>query len=363
MLGAALAGACLAYFGLTALIESDASNALLNQGHYDWPLVLGGWLFAVWVAITIHEVGHLAGAVFGGLSPLMLFSGPLHVTFQDGKAKYAFNRHQSTWGGLAVAIPQVSQSLSAWQAIATVAGGPMSSLLTAAGFLVMSQIMTGMTSVLCMEVGVMSAVIGVGTLIPLQSGGFASDGKQLWQLMRRDRRALERLELSAMVGRNLAGHRPADWDLVSLEAIAQTSTQIIVKTSARVLVAQVLDDRSSDAAAHAAFEALAKEVSEGGYAAYPKAFRAGLALPIAIYLAQRRGDAEAAQRWLDVAPLGVEEPHERLHAKAAICAARGEFSEATTIALQAIESLAKSPPTGLRTVAIERLNSLIRKIP
>ncbi|MFZ9801498.1 MAG: hypothetical protein ACO3C0_12890, partial [Burkholderiaceae bacterium] len=85
-------------------------------------------------------------------------------------------------GGLAVAIPRAGSSLEPRQAIWTVAGGPLSSASVALVTLIMYPYLSGLESVFLFQVGLMSLAIGVATLIPLQTGGFASDGGQLWQL-------------------------------------------------------------------------------------------------------------------------------------------------------------------------------------
>lgn len=358
MLASALAGGVVAYLGIRVLIHAGLAEALLNADGHDWPLVIGGLLLATWISITVHELGHLAGAVLSGLSPLMLFSGPLQIEFRSDRPYGSFNRHRATWGGLAVAIPGRSHGLGKRQAIWMVAGGPMASGLAALACFVLIPSTGGIASLWILQVGLLSAAIAMGTLIPLQSGGFASDGRQLWQLLRGNKQALQRLRLAAIIGRNFSGHRPADWDFDELQSIVQESTQAMLKTSALLLAAQVLDDRPDDQHARAGFEALAKDLCAGGLAAYPLPFRAALVLPIVIYLAQRCGNADAAQRWLDAVPAGVEEPHERLHAKSAICKLRGEAAKAQAFALEALQKLSKNPPTGLRLMAKERLQDL-----
>jgi len=76
MLLAASAGGLIAYVGLSGLINAGLANDLLSQSSNNWPLVIAGWLVAAWVAITIHELGHMTGAVSSGLLPLMLFQVP-----------------------------------------------------------------------------------------------------------------------------------------------------------------------------------------------------------------------------------------------------------------------------------------------
>ena len=358
MLLAASAGGLIAYVGMSGLINAGLANDLLSQSSNNWPLVIAGWLVAAWVAITMHELGHMTGAVSSGLLPLMLFSGPLQLELEAGRLRCSINRHRSTWGGLAVAIPRAGSPLEPRQAIWTVAGGPLSSASVALVTLIMYPYLSGLESVFLFQVGLMSLAIGVATLIPLQTGGFASDGGQLWQLLRSDARALQRLQLAAIIGRNFSGHRPRQWDLEDLQKIARESKLAVLKTSALLLAAQVIDDRPDRQAALRGFEFLAKDLHDGGLAAYPRAFRVGLTLPIAIYLAQQSRDADAAQRWMEVYTDGIEEPHERLHARAAICMARGDVAAARALALEALEKLSKSPPTGLRALASERLHAI-----
>jgi len=144
MLLAASAGGLIAYVGLSGLINAGLANDLLSQSSNNWPLVIAGWLVAAWVAITIHELGHMTGAVSSGLLPLMLFSGPLQLELEAGRLRCSINRHRSTWGGLAVAIPRAGSPLEPRQAIWTVAGGPLSSASVALVTLIMYPYLSGL---------------------------------------------------------------------------------------------------------------------------------------------------------------------------------------------------------------------------
>lgn len=356
---ASVLGGAIAYAAITAVLKSEFANLLFKSSNIELPILLVCWVLAAWLSITMHEVGHLLGAAISGLSPVLLFSGPLQIEVENKKVRTSFNRHVSTWGGLAVAIPKEGHVLSTGQAISTVAGGPLTSSITALIFLSLFQSTDGLTAIFLLILGLMSAAIGIATLIPLNSSGFASDGGQLWQLINGNANAIQRLALATVSGQNFSGQRPKNWDLLALQSIASETNNVVIKSSALLLAAQVLDDRNVACDVQKGFEDLASHLHAGGLASYPSAFRAGLIFPIVIFLAQRCANAESAQQWLEAIPKGLEEPYERLQAMAAICKAKGDDFNAKKLAQEALAELSKGSLTGLRQVAIERLTELM----
>lgn len=171
---ATVLGGAIAYVAITAVLKSEFANLLFKSSNIELPILLVCWVLAAWISITMHEVGHLLGAAISGLSPVLLFSGPLQIEVENKKVRTSFNRHVSTWGGLAVAIPKEGHVLSTGQAISTVAGGPLTSSITALIFLSLFQSTDGLTAIFLLILGLMSAAIGIATLIPLNSSGLAS---------------------------------------------------------------------------------------------------------------------------------------------------------------------------------------------
>lgn len=81
-----------------------------------------------------------------------------------------------------------------------------------------------------------------------------------------------------------------------------------------------------------------------------------------VYLAEERGDPAAAQRWWDPALAlmqGLAQPHDELHAEAALTLAQGDRAAAAELARRCLEATAASGllPAALAFTA-ERLQAL-----
>jgi hypothetical protein len=287
------------------------------------------------------------------------------LDFNGRLPAFRFNRAATTWGGLAVAVPE-TDGLGRAQSAILVAGGPLASLVFGGVALGLSEATKGSSSVLLMVTAAMSVTIGLATLLPITAGGYASDGGQLQQLARSGGDVVCRIQLAVVIGQSLGGVRPREWDQAVLRGTAGAAKAPTLRTSAKLLLAIALDDlesnapdsRASDSPARLAFEALARDLHEGGLAAYPSAFREGLLLPIGIFLAQRLLAPAAARAWIESVQPGVVDTYQRLHAQAAIAWAESRESDASSLAARALEALTSTADRGMAAMARERLELL-----
>lgn len=361
---ATVLGGVLGYLGVTALMSSEVTQQIKAlQGAQVAVLALCG-LLIFWLCLLVHEAGHLLGGVLGGLRPVFLFAGPLRLDFAtDGTRRARWNSARATWGGLAVAVPRRS-TMALGAARRMVAGGPAASWLLALLAFGLASLLQGLPALVAHLAALMSAAIGTATLLPLSSGGFASDGGQLLQMARGEPDVLRRLELAGVVGQSMAGLRPREWPAPQLQAIADQAQAPMLRTGARLMAAQSLDDAelASSPPAHSpavqAYADFARDLHQDGLRHYPGPFRSALMLPLATFLAQRLHQPQAARAWLEAAQGGVVEPHERLHAEAALAAAEGRLEEAAALAGRALAVLGKSSDAGGQRMSRDRLLAL-----
>jgi hypothetical protein len=150
------------------------------------PFVL---ILAAWLAIAVHEAGHLLAGSLAGLRPLVVAMGPLLLIRGNGRLRFHLNRHPATWGGLVVCVPRqtdapVGNSL-VQRMLIYIAGGPAMSLLAAMAALgLMSALASPAWSAALALFATFSLALGAAALIPsTQPGGMQSDGRRLVRLM------------------------------------------------------------------------------------------------------------------------------------------------------------------------------------
>lgn len=269
-----------------------------------------------WLALAVHEAGHLFMGVRMGMTPVLYVVGPLRVSRDGGRMRPGFNSNFATWGGLAASVPHDIERFSermGW----VVAGGPLASLALA---LVCGAIFAlsggaapppvGMTALL-------SAAIGVATLIPSTVGGFMSDGAQLIAFRRGDAKMELRGLLLALAGAGMAGVRPRELDRALIERGLTLEGTPLERLSLLSTAASAAVDRGDDAAAYFA------EIARRWYD-YPDGFRQVLALWLAWFLAARRRDLDTAREWLARGKGGLVDGALRELAEAAVASLAGD---------------------------------------
>ena len=166
---------------------------------------------ALYVAVAVHEVGHLVAGRIVGMSPGAIVVGGI-VIFKSGQRwiiRFDYRRMFS--GGLAKLLPQKTDfrpASFAW----VIAGGPLASVV----FALMCGIVKlrygsgpwGWTDTLFWT----ALLIPVCSLIPLSRGLSKSDGARLLTLLRRPDQARPWMALWALQTEETRGVLPRDWD-------------------------------------------------------------------------------------------------------------------------------------------------------
>ncbi|HYW30564.1 MAG TPA: hypothetical protein VE869_03580 [Gemmatimonas sp.] len=183
-----LAGALIgmAGFGLLATMgEPLLQPTLDSMPDQKWINVL--LLLLVWfVAVSVHELGHVVGGLSQGFRFALFIVGPLKVDRDSttDRIRVGLNRSLELAGGVAGCMPRTEEDLVAkmrWLVI----GGPLASvLLTALCIGLVAWRPTDAWSGALLLTGALSGVLGLVTMIPAQNGSFVTDGKRFLQLSR-----------------------------------------------------------------------------------------------------------------------------------------------------------------------------------
>lgn len=290
----------------------------MGGGHMDASALV--WLPIAWfVAVAVHEAGHLFAGVRTGMTPVLYVVGPLRVSRDGDRMRVGLNTNFAAWGGLAASVPRDTDRFAqrmSW----VVAGGPLASFAFALACAVLArwaaqQAPFAITSL--SSFALVSAAIGVATLLPMTVGGFPSDGAQLLAYRRGEAKVELRGLLLALAGAGMAGTRPRDLDRALIErGLALEGTRLeqlsLLSTAASAAV-----DRGDDATP------LYADIARRWYD-YPDGFRQVLALWLAWYVAARRGDAALAGEWLERGKGGLVDGALRELAEAAVASLAGD---------------------------------------
>jgi hypothetical protein len=225
-----------------------------------------------------------------------------------------------------------------WRRFAVVAGGPLASFLLAlpAAAYLLATNRDGLWPTLVYQIGVVSFVVAVLTLVPFRSRGLTSDGGQMLRLLRGGPRVEQQMATELLLTALVGGVRPRDLS-EALLARALSATEPADAVGAHYLAYWHDLDRGDVAGAAAHLDRLLAERAVATPAAQA-AFAAEAA-----YLTARHdpaaGAAARAAAWLQLAkpPGSVDSNYRR--AQAAVHLAQGRAAEALAAADDALRLL------------------------
>jgi len=262
-------------------------------------LLLGG----AFLALPVHEAGHLLGGWLVGFRFCFFIAGPVRVVRDGSGIALRWNRNLSLYGGLAASIPTDARDLTrrhAWM----VASGPLTSVASGGASLALATILFGSGSgpgsvgeaallLGLLTFGASSILIGLVTLIPATTSGFPTDGAQLLRAWR-DHPATDRnAAVLALTGLQYTT-RPREWspDLVA-RAVETTDGSLHDVEGHRFAFLHAIDRGDVETARDHLQTALDR------YSRYPESARDGLFSEAAFFEAAVRQDVDAARGWLD----------------------------------------------------------------
>lgn len=178
---------------------------------------------AIWLLVVgWHEVGHLVGGWMTGGRFLLLVIGPIMLRRTPVGIRLMWNRNVNLSGGMAACLPLETGRMTPRRAAVMILGGPIASVVLAVGALWLSAALAaGAGSVpsgsavlqhMAVATAGLSLLIFFVTAFPGAAGGFKTDGKRVFDLLRGDRGSEQEAAVLALTTAGLAGMRPADFD-------------------------------------------------------------------------------------------------------------------------------------------------------
>jgi hypothetical protein len=221
ILGLLVVGAGVGYLGAQFGMGLAKDKFVLH------PILLIAFLLpAYFIVVGFHEGGHALAGILMNFDFRMYVVGPFLWEKENGHWKFKWNRNVNISGGMVICLPTTSENLSKRFSFYA-AGGPIASLLlvalaytiywlidhaTISGSALLSTIALGFGMV-----AFLSLAIFIVTAIPLQTGGFYSDGARIIRFLRGGDIARFDLLLLKIITSSASGVRPRELVVEELE--------------------------------------------------------------------------------------------------------------------------------------------------
>jgi hypothetical protein len=206
-----------------------------------------------------------------------------------------------------------------------------------------------LTSVLSVFV-VISALMGLGNLVPFRSASTISDGRRIWFLLSRNRKGARWLALIQLGQAWIDGTRPDQLDKEMLRACVSFTDDSPDTVAGHALAYMVAyhEHRYKDAG-----EFLETCLTYCRFTSSKG--REGLYISASVFQALRRGCTDLAAQWLADVPAKTQTPGLRLQAEAAILEAQGDVEQAMFKLGESKAATAMIADPSLRAVALASL--------
>ena len=292
------------------------------------------------LALLVHEAGHLAGGLSAGFRFQLLTVGLMTFVREGGRIRFRWNFDWKLMGGIASALPAPGCDVRRG-AMRLVLGGPLASIALAAALLPAVPFLPRAWKAGPATAGATSLLVGIVTMIPGKTGGFLTDGARFLQLRRGGRDAERWLALSTAIAASQSELRPRDWPLAAAETDGWMDGSIDAIALASLLYWRDLD-RGDAAGARRWMDAMLAGAEE-----MPEPMRSAIYLEAAV---------TGGRGYLDrVKPSSLLPAWGLARSEAFVLAAEGRGAEAAARRDEALRLLDREPPSGATAFVRDQL--------
>jgi hypothetical protein len=350
---------------LYTLIWVAALAVSFLASHLDWwrqtgihPLVLvASILPAFYLALLVHELGHLGAGLAAGFRFLSLSWGRLVLCRAPERLRLRWLPKAEPYGGLCACLPADDGHLRSRYAL-FIAGGPVASLLLMGGGIVTlaaGACGRGVGATLVLAVSAASLAVLGSCVIPHRHTGVPTDAARLGQVLRGGPRKERYCALGLLAGLMRTTLRPREWSRTLLaRALAHPDGSDEHATAC--LYAHIWAKDRGDLVGAGRYLDLAGE----DLATRSRSFQVAFALCAAPFEAMVRGNAAAARAWLAGIETGnLPDRHDLLMAEAAVLLVEGRRVEARARAAAGLAQMPRDSALGLHRMDEEGLRAVM----
>ncbi len=338
-------GMTVAHFGF-ALSGAGAPFALL-----------AGVLLGLWPNILLHEAGHALAGMARGMRLVAAGIGPLRLERRAQGWEIRRGGAIQGLGGFAALVPVAGRGSRLDMAVMLV-GGPGINLVTAALAFPLATLTDGWPAALLQGFGASALLLGLANLLPLQTGGWRSDGRGLLDLVRDPDTAAAMLRMNQLTALSIAGTRPRDWPDTLLPTGLADGTPALARAAAGMLLLLSATDRGEPGEADRHARSLPPLLWDT-----PDGFRQHLAVVMAMHAAAGRRDLPLLAAWRPLCEGGLMDLSAWRHwLDAELAAGDGRLRQALTLLEQARGALPKLQDRASARLLDEWLDALASRL-
>jgi tryptophan-rich sensory protein len=337
-------GACMGILFAVIVEKTSSTQSQTN-------LTLLSYLAILTLAVTIHELGHLAAGWLVGFRFSLISIRPLSLRVEYGQLKFRLQRDSSSLGYAGMRIGSVRRMrlrflifIAAGPA-ANLLSGPLSPLLVRYIF---PSLLTTWVAPFAAGFAALSLLIGAMSLVPFGSNS-RSDGARIWMLLTSSSKTRRWITAAALVQQQAQGVRLKRWKRTWLKAVCSVRDASLSEFLGNMLAYLAANDRKDTVTAAAHLE----RCLELAHLIQPPA-RDIVAREAAIFCAWFRGNPNLADRWL----AQMKRPKQttsllQIRTDIALDCARGKFDEALGNWQKGASSIERLPPTPVKVSLTE----------
>ncbi len=300
-------------------------------------------VLALYLAIGVHELGHLCAGWMAGFEFSRVSIGPIFLSRVGKQLKAGF--HRSFLNGRVMMFPRSLNQLR-WRFLIFIAGGPLANFV---GFLWLVWIAASVSSVsagtelLFTLSAWISLILGVSNLFPFETNDLVSDGGRIGMLLSKDGRKERWFALTAIENalRNL--QRVKEWPAVLIRdatAVNDCSTDSVRASYYAFIWASILN-RTEDVAHF--LEQCLRNLDKA-----PSGLREIILGEAAIFQAWHRKNLDLALKWIQRLGKKSRAPFMDLRLDIVLLWAEGKTTDAMVKWEEALKQIRTIPDPKLR---------------
>lgn len=319
--------------------------------------------------VAVHEAGHAMAGIQMNFDFRTYVVGPFLWNKEPEGWKFKWNKNVNTSGGLVICLPRGSDDLTKRFSVFA-AGGPIASLLLAIVALALHLLVKSaaplplalhILSSLLSLIAFLSTAIFAVTIIPLQSGGFSSDGARIFRFMRGGDTARFEVLLLKTISEGMGGLRPLQFNTQELEEAKQLAEKLDAPMGLYIdyFLYQQAADKGDMVKAEEHLKTYLAQIE-----AIPEGLRGSVWIDAAFFYAYYKKDlatAESFYQQYKPSPLmGLMSLHA---AAAAIAFLKEDWVEVRKQVEEALREMPKMMDQGMALVLQEKLKQLLASVP